>query len=65
MTCPGCDLPFVGLRTDDNFDMCFALCPKDLFWHLARRLRKISAVNQYRNENSGTKVRVRLIFQSE
>jgi len=21
MICPGCDLPFDGLRTDDNFDM--------------------------------------------
>jgi len=51
MTWPGCDLPFVGLRTDDNFDMIFALCPRDLFWHLARRLRKISALN-----NTGMKI---------
>jgi hypothetical protein len=51
MICPGCDLPFVGLRTDDNFDMFVAPCPEDLFWHLARRLRKISAL-----PNTGMKI---------
>jgi len=31
--------------------MFFAPCPEDLFWHLARRLRKISAL-----PNTGMKI---------
>jgi hypothetical protein len=45
--------------------MCFAPALGSYFgiWH--GRLKKISAVKNYRNENSGTKVQVRLLFQSE
>jgi hypothetical protein len=45
--------------------MCFAPALGTYFGFWLAGLRKISACKKYRNENSGTKVQVRLIFQSE